>query len=43
VPIPGTKRRTWLEQHIRALEVHLDAEDLTALDPLAERVVGSRY
>jgi aryl-alcohol dehydrogenase-like predicted oxidoreductase len=43
VPIPGTKRRTWLEQNVQALEVHLDAEDLAALDPLAERVAGSRY
>jgi aryl-alcohol dehydrogenase-like predicted oxidoreductase len=43
VPIPGTKRRTWLEQNIGALDIHLDAEDLAALDPLAERVAGSRY
>jgi aryl-alcohol dehydrogenase-like predicted oxidoreductase len=43
VPIPGTKRRTWLEQNVGALDIHLDAEDLAALDPLAERVAGSRY
>jgi aryl-alcohol dehydrogenase-like predicted oxidoreductase len=42
-PIPGTKRRAWLEQNVGALDIHLDAEDLAALDPLAERVVGSRY
>jgi aryl-alcohol dehydrogenase-like predicted oxidoreductase len=43
VPIPGTKRRTWLEQNVAALDVHLDAEDLAALDRLAEQVSGTRY
>jgi aryl-alcohol dehydrogenase-like predicted oxidoreductase len=43
VPIPGTKRRTWLDQNVAALDVHLDADDLAALDPLAGQVAGSRY
>jgi aryl-alcohol dehydrogenase-like predicted oxidoreductase len=43
VPIPGTKRRTWLEQNVGALQVALDAEDYAELDPLAEGVVGTRY
>jgi aryl-alcohol dehydrogenase-like predicted oxidoreductase len=43
VPIPGTKRRTWLEQNVGALDVELTAEDLADLDPLAERAVGGRY
>jgi len=43
VPIPGTKRRTWLEQNVAALDIHLDADDLAALDPLAGQVAGSRY
>jgi aryl-alcohol dehydrogenase-like predicted oxidoreductase len=43
VPIPGTKRRTWLQQNIAALDIHLDAEDLAALDPLAAQVSGTRY
>ena len=43
VPIPGTKRRRWLEQNVAALDVVLDAEDLAELDPLGARVVGERY
>jgi aryl-alcohol dehydrogenase-like predicted oxidoreductase len=43
VPIPGTKRVTWLEQNVAALQVSLDAADYAKLDPLGERVVGSRY
>jgi len=42
-PIPGTKRRKWLEQNVAALDVTLDAQDLAALDPLGEQVVGARY
>jgi aryl-alcohol dehydrogenase-like predicted oxidoreductase len=43
VPIPGTKRRRWLEQNVAALDVVLDAEDLADLDPLGSQVVGERY
>ena len=43
VPIPGTKRRTYLEQNVAATEVTLTAEDLAALDDLAARVAGERY
>ena len=43
VPIPGTKRVTWLEQNVADLEVTLDAVDLAELDPLGEQVVGARY
>jgi aryl-alcohol dehydrogenase-like predicted oxidoreductase len=43
VPIPGTKRRKWLEQNVSALDVQLDDADLAELDPLAEQVVGGRY
>ena len=32
VPIPGTKRRTWLEENVRALEVRLDHTDVAKLD-----------
>ena len=42
-PIPGTKRRKWLEQNVAALDVTLDAQDLAELDPLGEQVVGARY
>ncbi len=43
VPIPGTKRVKWLEQNVAVLGVTLTAEELTALTPLAEQVVGARY
>jgi aryl-alcohol dehydrogenase-like predicted oxidoreductase len=43
VPIPGTKRRKWLEENVGALDVRLDAADLAELDALADHVVGGRY
>ena len=43
VPIPGTKRRKWLEENVGALDVVLDGSDLAELDPLADQVVGTRY
>ena len=43
VPIPGTKRRTYLEQNVAAVDVELTAEDLTRLDDIAEQTVGGRY
>jgi aryl-alcohol dehydrogenase-like predicted oxidoreductase len=43
VPIPGTKRRKWLEQNVAALDVELTDGDLSELDALADRVVGTRY
>jgi aryl-alcohol dehydrogenase-like predicted oxidoreductase len=42
-PIPGTKRRTWLEQNVAALDVELTAGDLAELDVLGQQVVGARY
>jgi aryl-alcohol dehydrogenase-like predicted oxidoreductase len=42
-PIPGTKRRRWLEQNVGALDVELTGEDLAELDPLGAQVVGARY
>jgi aryl-alcohol dehydrogenase-like predicted oxidoreductase len=45
VPIPGTKRRTYLEQNVEATELALSAEDLERLDELAPVGVahGDRY
>jgi aryl-alcohol dehydrogenase-like predicted oxidoreductase len=43
VPIPGTKRRTYLEQNVAASDVALTPEDLTRLDGLAHQTVGGRY
>ena len=41
VPIPGTKRRRYLEENLGALEVTLSAEQLVALGGLSP--VGDRY
>ena len=45
VPIPGTKRRTYLEENFAALEVRLTAEDLARINEVAqaEAVAGARY
>jgi len=45
IPIPGTKRRKWLEENIAALEVTLTAEDLQRLETIAPKGVaaGERY
>ncbi|MFT4042523.1 MAG: aldo/keto reductase [Gordonia sp. (in: high G+C Gram-positive bacteria)] len=41
VPIPGTKRRRYLDENIGALDVHLSAEQLRRLSGL--RAAGDRY
>ena len=43
VPIPGTKRVTWLEQNVAALDITFTADELAVLDPLATQVAGARY
>ncbi|HEY8094379.1 MAG TPA: aldo/keto reductase [Acidimicrobiales bacterium] len=45
VPIPGTKRRAYLEENVGAAEVELTEEDLARLDAIAPRDVaaGGRY
>jgi aryl-alcohol dehydrogenase-like predicted oxidoreductase len=45
VPIPGTKRRTYLEQNVQAAEIELSADDLAALDEAAPAgaAAGDRY
>lgn len=45
VPIPGTKRVRYLEENVGAAAVHLDADDLAALDRAVPRdaVAGARY
>jgi aryl-alcohol dehydrogenase-like predicted oxidoreductase len=43
VPIPGTKRRAYLDDNLGALKVHLTAADMAELDPLASMAVGERY
>ena len=45
VPIPGTKRRSYLEENVAAGEVRLDAADLAAIDEVfpPDVTAGSRY
>ncbi|MBW8899182.1 MAG: aldo/keto reductase [Massilia sp.] len=45
VPIPGTKRRVYLEQNLAAADVRLDADDLRRLDGVLDEigVAGARY
>jgi len=45
VPIPGTKRRTYLDENARAVDVVLSAADLAQIDAIAPRGVaaGTRY
>ncbi|MEZ5933625.1 MAG: aldo/keto reductase [Alphaproteobacteria bacterium] len=45
IPIPGTKRRTWLEQNVAALDVDLGAEECAALEAVFTPGVtaGDRY
>jgi aryl-alcohol dehydrogenase-like predicted oxidoreductase len=41
-PIPGTKRRTYLEENVAALDLELTEEDLAVLDTVAP-AKGERY
>jgi aryl-alcohol dehydrogenase-like predicted oxidoreductase len=45
VPIPGTKRRLYLEENVAALQVRLTPRDLEHLDELMPQGVaaGARY
>ncbi|MFF4560067.1 aldo/keto reductase [Streptomyces sp. NPDC001435] len=43
VPIPGTKRRTYLEQNAAAVDVELTKEDLSRIDAELPQVSGERY
>ncbi|MDO9458431.1 aldo/keto reductase [Nocardioides sp.] len=43
VPIPGTKRPTYLEQNVAASDLTLTSDELERLGALADRVTGSRY
>jgi aryl-alcohol dehydrogenase-like predicted oxidoreductase len=45
VPIPGTKRRRYLEENLAALDVRLTPEELAEIDSLLPRgaAAGSRY
>jgi len=45
VPIPGTKRRSYLEENAAAAEIELTPEDLARIDEVFPRGVatGDRY
>ncbi len=45
VPIPGTKRRSYLEENLGALDVRLTSADLSRIDEVLPRgsAVGPRY
>lgn len=43
VPIPGTKRRQYLDENLGAVNVMLNSDDLANLNPLASIVSGERY
>lgn len=43
VPIPGTRRRTRVEENTAATRIALTDSDLAVLEPIAEKVAGTRY
>jgi aryl-alcohol dehydrogenase-like predicted oxidoreductase len=45
VPIPGTKRRRYLEENVAAVDIKLDADDLRRIEEAAPKdaFVGDRY
>ncbi|HEY7994325.1 MAG TPA: aldo/keto reductase [Candidatus Eremiobacteraceae bacterium] len=45
VPIPGTKRRRYLDENVAAADVSLTAEDIAALDTAlsTDKIAGPRY
>ena len=45
MPIPGTKRRRYLEENVGALDVTLTPEELREIDEIAPKGVaaGARY
>jgi aryl-alcohol dehydrogenase-like predicted oxidoreductase len=43
VPIPGTKRRAYLEQNLAAVDLVLSADDLTRIADALPAAIGDRY
>jgi aryl-alcohol dehydrogenase-like predicted oxidoreductase len=43
VPIPGTKRRSYLEENAGAVDVELTGDDLTRIEAELPKVAGERY
>src|SRR3954453_11006340 len=43
VPIPGTKRRKYLEENLAAVDVSLSSDDLARIDAEIPKAAGDRY
>ncbi|MGA4879021.1 aldo/keto reductase [Streptomyces lydicamycinicus] len=43
VPIPGTRKRTRVEENTAATRIRLTEQDLARLEPIAGQVAGARY
>jgi aryl-alcohol dehydrogenase-like predicted oxidoreductase len=43
VPIPGTKRRKYLDENLDAINVKLRSDDFSELNVLAALTSGDRY
>jgi aryl-alcohol dehydrogenase-like predicted oxidoreductase len=43
VPIPGTKRRAYVEENVAAVDVQLTAEELRRIDAIVPAPAGARY
>ncbi|UCE98068.1 MAG: aldo/keto reductase [Dehalococcoidia bacterium] len=43
IPIPGTKRRVYLEENAKALDIKLSPEEISRLNLVTNNVVGERY
>jgi aryl-alcohol dehydrogenase-like predicted oxidoreductase len=45
IPIPGTKKRNYLEENVGAIEVKLSSADLTVINELINKypIIGERY
>ncbi|RXS83517.1 aldo/keto reductase [Streptomyces sp. TM32] len=43
VPIPGTRKRSRIEENAAATGIRLTAQDLALLEPIAGKVAGARY
>ncbi|MFC5447110.1 hypothetical protein [Paenibacillus aestuarii] len=43
MPIPGTKRRKYLEENVGAVDTQLSSEDLARMDAVSPQAFGGRY
>lgn len=43
IPIPGTRRRSRIEENLAAISMELTAAELAELEPIADKVAGGRY